>query len=168
MSTTAPPPVYTVSNIAVTIAGITDSAGGMNALLFSSCTPPAWSIDAPKHIFHGQAGPESIISSIQKPTYGTMTLTQGWDQNYCLAKWKALIEDPSQAIDQKKKDVKVDFLQSDGTTILFSWHTTAGLLTGYTHAASDASSNAVLTVTATIDADTWEQLDSSGSPITGS
>ena len=26
----------------------------------------------------------------------------------CLAKWKALIEDPSQAIDQKKKDVKVD------------------------------------------------------------
>jgi hypothetical protein len=163
-----PPPVYTVSNVKVTIAGITDSAGSMGALLFSSCSPPNWSIDAPKHIFHGDKGPESIISTIQKPTYGTMTLTQGWDAGYCLAKWKAIIEDPQQTIDQKKKDVKVDFLQSDGQTILFSWHTTAGLLTGYTHAASDASSNAVLTVTATIDADTWEQLDNNGTPIQGS
>jgi hypothetical protein len=97
-----------------------------------------------------------------------MTLTQGWDQGYCLAKWRAVIEDTNTPIDQKKKDVKVDFMESDGQTILFSWHTSAGLLTGYTHAASDASSNAVLTVTATIDADTWEQLDGSGSPITGS
>jgi hypothetical protein len=168
MSTGTPPPVYTVSNVKVTISDITDSAGGMGALLFNSCSPPDWSIDAPKHIFHGNTGPESIISSIQKPTYGTMTLSQGWDQNYCLAKWKALIEDPSQPIDQKKKDVKVDFLESDGQTILFSWHTPAGLLTGYTHAASDASSNAALTVTVTIDGDTWEQLDSNGSPITGS
>jgi hypothetical protein len=162
---TSTPPVYTVANIKVTIAGITDSAGGMNNLLFSSCSPPDWSVDAPKHIFHGDQGPESIISSVQKPSYGTMTLSQGWDQGFCLAKWKALIEDPSQKIDQKKKDVKVDFLDSDGQTILFSWHATAGILTGYTHAASDASSHAVLTVTATIDADTWEHLDSSGSPI---
>ncbi len=165
---TAPPPVFTVSNVKVTIAGITDQASGMNSLLFSSCSPPDLSIDAPKHIFHGDKGPESIISTIQNPSYGTMTLTQGWDQGMCLAKWKAIIEDPSQTIDQKKKDVKVDFLQSDGTTILFSWHATAGLLTGYTHAASDASSNAVLTVTATIDADKWEHLDANGSPITGS
>ena len=167
MSTTAPPPVYTVSNVKVTIAGITDQASGMGALLFSSCSAPDWSIDAPKHIFHGDQGPESIISTIQKPTYGTMTLTQGWDQGFCLAKWKALIEDPSQTIDQKKKDVKVDFLQSDGTTILFSWHASAGLLTGYSTAASDPSSNGVLTVSATIDADSWEQLDSGGSPIAG-
>jgi hypothetical protein len=166
MSTT-PPPVYTVSNVKVTIAGITDAASGMGALLFSACSPPSWSIDAPKHIFHGDKGPESIISAIQNPSYGTMTLTQGWDQGMCLAKWRALIADPSQTIDQKKKDVKVDFLESDGQTILFSWHTTAGLLTSYDHAASDASSNAVLTVTATIDADTWEQLDSGGQPITG-
>jgi T4-like virus tail tube protein gp19 len=167
MSTTTPPPVYTVSNIRVQIQDIA-SPGDMGTLLFSSCSPPDWSIDAPKHIFHGNTGPESIISTIQNPTYGTMTLTQGWDQGNILAKWKAIIEDPSQTIDQKKKDVKVDFLQSDGQTILFSWHTATGLLTGYTHAASDASSNAVLTVSATIDGDTWEQLDSGGSPITGS
>jgi hypothetical protein len=159
------PTVYTVTNVKVTIQDITD--GSMGGLLFSSCTPPAWSVDAPKHMFHGDTGPESIISTIQKPTYGTMTLSQGWDQNYCLAKWKAIIEDPSQTIDKKKKDVKVDFLQSDGTTILFSWHASAGLLTGYSTAASDPSSNGVLTVSATIDADSWEQLDSGGSPIAG-
>jgi hypothetical protein len=159
------PTVYTVTNVAVTIQDIT--TGGMGSLLFHQCTPPAWSIDAPKHIFHGDKGPESIISTIQKPTYGTMTLGQGWDQNYCLAKWKAIIEDPSQTIDQKKKDVKVDFLQSDGQTILFSWHAAAGILTSYSTAGSDPSSNGVLTVSATIDADTWEHLDSGGQPITG-
>jgi phage tail-like protein len=161
------PPVYTVTNVAVKITGITDAAGGMGALLFSSCKAPEWSIDAPKHLFHGDTGPESIISTIQKPTYGTMTLSQGWDKDFCLAKWKATIEDPKKTIDDKKKEVKVDFLESDGTTILFSWHAEKALLTSYSHAASDAGSNAVLTVSATIDADTWEQLDSSGSPITG-
>ena len=168
MSTTTPPPVYTVSNVKVTIAGITDQASGMGALLFSSCSAPDWSIDAPKHIFHGDQGPESIISTIQKPTYGTMTLTQGWDQGFCLAKWKALIEDPSQTIDQKKKDVKVDFLQSDGQTILFSWHATAGLLTSLSGGASNPSDNSPLIDTATIDADSWEYLDSGGQPVTGS
>jgi phage tail-like protein len=159
------PTVYTVTNVVVTIQGITDSAGGMGALLFTSCKAPEWSIDAPKHLFHGEGGPESIISTIQKPTYGTMTLTQGWDENYCLAKWKALIEKADATIDEKKKDVKVDFMKSNGTDILFSWHAEKGLLTHYSHAASDASSNAVLTVSATIDADSWEQLDSGGQPI---
>ena len=39
------------------------------------------------------------------------------------------------------------------------------ILTGYSHSASDAASNGILTVTATIDADDWQQLDSGGSPI---
>jgi hypothetical protein len=160
------PTVYTITNVVVTIQGITDSAGGMGKLLFNSCKAPEWSIDAPKHLFHGDQGPESIISTIQKPTYGTMTLSQGWDENYCLAKWKALIEKPDATIDEKKKDVKVDFMKSDGQTILFSWHAEKGLLTHYSHAGSDPASNAVLTVSATIDADTWEQLDGSGQPIT--
>ena len=152
----------------MTIAGITDSASSMGALLFSSCTPPSWSIDAPKHIFHGDKGPESIISAIQNPSYGTMTLTQGWDQGMCLAKWKALIEDPSQAIDQKKKDVKVDFLESDGQTILFSWHTSAGLLDEL----RPRRVGRVVERRADGHRDDrrrhMEQLDSSGQPITGS
>ena len=95
-----------------------------------------------------------------------MTLTQGWDEGYCLAKWKATIADPSKAITDKKKHVKVDFLKPDGS-ILFSWDAQQALLTGYSHSASDAASNSVLTVTATIDADDWQQLDGNGSPIAG-
>jgi hypothetical protein len=166
MSTGSPPEVYTVSHVAVTIDGIAD-AGSMNTLLFNSAKPPDWSIEAPKHLFHGNQGTvETIIPAVQSPRYGTMTLTQGWDENAILAKWKALVSDPSKGIDEKKKHVKVDFLKSDGQTILFSWDAQYALLTGYSHSASDAASNGILTVTATIDADDWQQLDSSGSPIT--
>jgi len=162
-----PPPVYTVGFVTVAIDGLA-TADQMNTLLFSSASPPAWSIDAPKHIFHGNGGvPEPIIGTIQKPQYGTMTLTQGWDSGFILAKWKALIEDPNTPIDQKKKHVTVTWMQSDGKTQLFGWDAPAALLVGYTHSASDASSNGVLTVTATIDADSWQQLDNSGQPITG-
>jgi hypothetical protein len=165
-TTGTPPDIYTVSHVAVSIDGLTD--GGMNNLLFSSASPPAWSIEAPKHVFHGDQGSiESIISAVQNPRYGTMTLTQGWDEGMVLAKWKAMIEDQATAIADKKKHVKVDFLKPDGS-ILFSWDAQAALLTSYSHSASDAASNAILTVTATIDADVWAQLDSGGSPITGS
>jgi hypothetical protein len=168
MSQTTPPKVPTGINVKVTIAGVTDSAGSMGALLFNSCTQPDWSITAPKHIFHGDKGPESIIASIQQPTFGTMTLTQGHDEGMCMRKWAALITDPSQTIDQKKKDVKVDFLDSDAQTILFSWHATAGLLTSLSGGASNPSDNSPLIDTATIDADSWEYLDSGGQPVTGS
>jgi T4-like virus tail tube protein gp19 len=155
-----PPPVYTVSHVLVSIADIAD-AGNMSTLLFSSCSPPDWSVEAPKHIFHSnQGGTESLIAAVQQPQYGTMTLTQGWDDTHVLAKWKYLIEQPGD-ITTKKKAVDVTFCKSDGST-LFKWHTDAGLLTGYSHSASDASSNGVLTVTATIDADTWVLSDDSG------
>jgi T4-like virus tail tube protein gp19 len=160
-----PPEVYTVSHVAVTIDGVTDVE--MNKLLFNSAKPPDWQIEAPKHTFHGDKGAiQSIISAVQNPSYTTMTLTQGWDENAVLAKWRATVTDPSKAITDKKKHVKVDFLKSDGS-ILFSWDAQQALLTGYSHSGSDAGSNAVLTVTATIDADEWQHLDSSGSPITG-
>jgi phage tail-like protein len=160
-----PPEVYTVSHVAVTIDGITD--GEMNKLLFNSAKPPDWSIEAPKHTFHGDKGSvESIISAVQNPSYTTMTLTQGWDEGAVLAKWRATVTDPSKAITDKKKHVKVDFLKSDGS-ILFSWDAQQALLTGYSHSGSDAASNAVLTVTVTIDADQWQQLDSGGTPIAG-
>jgi phage tail-like protein len=160
-----PPEVYTVSHVAVTIDGVTD--GEMNKLLFNSAKPPDWSIEAPKHTFHGDKGAvESIISAVQNPSYTTMTLTQGWDEGAVLAKWRATVTDPSKAITDKKKHVKVDFLKSDGS-ILFSWDAQQALLTGYSHSGSDAGSNAVLTVTVTIDADQWQQLDSGGTPIAG-
>ena len=160
-----PPEVYTVSHVAVSIDGVTD--GEMNKLLFNSAKQPDGSIEATKHVFHGDKGAvETIISAVQNPTYTTMTLTQGWDEGMVMAKWWATVTDPSKAISDKKKHVKVDFLKTDGS-ILFSWDAQQALLTGYSHSGSSAGDNAVLTVTATIDADEWKQLDSGGSPIAG-
>lgn len=157
MGTTLPP-VQTVTHITVNI-----SAGGspiaqdsdMGQLLFSSCAPPHWSIEAPKHIFHGNDGkPETIISSVQNPNYGTMTLTQGWDPNTVLVKWMNKISDPTVTIDQKKADVTVVFMDNSGQP-LFQWVGTGAILTSLSHSPSEASSNGVLTITATLDADTW-------------
>lgn len=161
----APPEVYTVSHVAVSIDGVTD--GEMNKLLFNSAKAPDASVQATKHVFHGDKGAiETIISAVQNPTYTAMTLTQGWDENFVMAKWWATVIDPSKAINDKKKHVKVDFLKTDGS-ILFSWDAQQALLTAYSHSPSAAGDNGVLTVTATIDADEWKQLDSGGNPISG-
>ncbi|MGA2009334.1 MAG: phage tail protein [Solirubrobacteraceae bacterium] len=154
---TTPPNVYTVSHVAVQIAGVSDS---LDTLLFSSVTPPSWSIDAPKHIFHGDSNmPYPIIGSVQKPTYGTMTLTQGWDQNHVMATWKALMES-AQALSAKWKQVTVTWYDSDGQTPIAGWTTEQAILVAYSHAASDASSNGILTVSATLDSVTpWQQTD---------
>lgn len=164
-----PPPVQTVTHISVTITGTSVNnvtADAMNSLLFSSCSAPDWSIDAPKHIFHGQKGaPETIISSVQNPSYGTMTLTQGWDPNNVLAHWMNQISDPSVQMSDKKAQVTVVFMDSTGNP-LFQWVGTGAILTGLSHSPSDASSNGVLTINATIDADTWQlQSGSGGSPL---
>jgi hypothetical protein len=152
------PPVQTVTHITVNI-----SAGGspiaqdsdMSNLLFSSCAPPHWQIEATKHQFHANDGKiETIISSVQNPSWGTMTLTQGWDPNTVLVKWMNKISDPTVPIDQKKADITVVFMDNTGQP-LFQWVGTGGLLTGFSHSPSEASSNGVLTITATLDADTW-------------
>src|ERR1700760_1314170 len=99
------PPVQTVTHITVDIQSSSPiaSSDDMAKLLFSSCSPPDWSIEAPKHIFHGDKGsPETIISSVQNPAYGTMTLTQGWDPGNVLVKWMNNISDPTKAITDKK------------------------------------------------------------------
>jgi hypothetical protein len=154
----APPPVQTVSHISVSITGTNISgvdADAMNNLLFSACAAPSWSIEAPKHVFHGKDGkPESIISAVTNPSYTPMQLTQGWDQNHVLASWMNKISDPSVAIDDKKATVTVQFLDSTGQP-LFQWYADKALLTGFSHTASAADSNGVLLIQATIDADTW-------------
>ena len=114
----------------------------MSNLLFSSCSPPDWSIDAPKHIFHGNSGaPETIISAVQNPDYGTMTLTQGWDPQNVLAHWMNQISDPSKAITDKKANGDGCIHGFDWTAALFQWVGTGALLTGFSHSPSDASSN---------------------------
>jgi hypothetical protein len=165
MGTTLPV-VQTVTHISVSIESngnkIADDTA-MAQLLFSSCKPPDWSIQAPKHIFHGDKGqPETIISSVQNPTYGTMTLTQGWDPGNVLVKWMNTISDASKPIDQKKADVTVVFMNNSGDP-LFQWIGNGALLTSLSHSPSDASSNGVLTITATLDADKWTLAGPSGS-----
>ena len=92
------PEVYTVAHVNVTIDGVTDA--GMNQLLFNRATPPSVSVEAPKHDFHGDKGQtESIIASVQNVKYGTVELSQGLDKGMCMAKWLALIKDPSKKID---------------------------------------------------------------------
>jgi hypothetical protein len=165
MGTTLPV-VQTVTHITVSIESngnkIADDTA-MAQLLFSSCAPPHWSIEASKHIFHGDKGqPETIISSVQNPSYGTMTLTQGWDPGNVLVKWMNTISDPSKPIDQKKADVTVVFMDNSGQA-LFQWIGNGALLTGLSHSPSEASSNGVLTITATLDADKWTLAGPSGS-----
>jgi phage tail-like protein len=157
-----PPDVYTISYVTVSIQDVAQDSN-MSTLLFQSAKPPDWSVEAPKHVFHGDKGaPESIIAAVQKPQYGSMTLTQGWDKDGVLAKWMGTISDPGKAITDKKKQIDVNFMTSDGNA-LFTWHADHALLTGYSHSASDASSNAVLSVTATIDADDWQLFQPGGS-----
>src|SRR5947209_18930487 len=128
------PPVQTVTHISVDIqsgGGPIASASDMAQLLFSACSPPDWSIEAPKHVFHGDSGqPETIISSVQKPAYGTMTLTQGWDPDHVLAKWMNQISDSTVAIDQKKAAVDVAFMDNTGTA-LFHWVAEGAVLTSF-------------------------------------
>jgi hypothetical protein len=164
------PAVQTVTHVILELKGSSATIGGtsgMDQLLFSSCSAPDWSIDAPKHIFHGNSGaPVPIIAAVQNPTYSPMTLTQGWDPNNTLAAWMNTISDPTKAITDKKMTVTAQFCDNMGT-VLFQWVGTGGLLTGFSHSPSDASSNGVLTITATIEADTWQLCDANGSPLAG-
>jgi hypothetical protein len=159
------PPVQTVTHITVDLQGTSVADGGvanMAELLFSSCSAPEWSIEASKHVFHGVDGkPEQIISGVQNPTYGTMTLTQGWDPKNVLAHWMNQISDPAVKIDDKKAAITVVFMDSTSTP-LFQWVGTGAILTGLSHTPSDASSNGVLTINATIDADKWELQGGTG------
>jgi Na+/phosphate symporter len=65
-----------------------------------------------------------------------------------------MISDATKAITDKKAAVTVVFMDSTSQP-LFQWVGTGALLTGLSHSPSDASSNGVLTITATIDADKW-------------
>jgi hypothetical protein len=167
-----PTPVQTVTHVSVQITGpssVTQSggSGAMNPLLFNACTPPDWSIEAPKFVYHGNSGtPESVITSVQNPVYGSMTLTGGWDPANTLASWMNQISDPTQDYSAKVAQVTVQFLDSKGT-VLFQWVGTGAIMTAFSQSPSDASSNSVLTVTATIDANTWQLQNSGGSVLSG-
>jgi phage tail-like protein len=164
-----PPAVITVTHVSVSITGANlqnVDPSAMQNLLFTSCKPPEWSIEAPPFVYHGNKGaPETVIPAVMQPKYGTLTLSQGWDPNHVLASWMNLISDPTKAITDKKANVTVVFMDSTNQP-LFQWAGTGALLTSFSHSASDANSNAVLMINATISADTWQlQGSSGGSPL---
>jgi hypothetical protein len=164
VSTSAPVPVQTVTHISVQLTGAVSAGGSdqMNQLLFTACSPPDWSIDAPVFTYHGNDGaPTTAIPGVMKPTYGTMTLSGGWDQAGTLASWMTLISDTSKTIDQKTCTVTVQFLDNTGAQVL-QWVGNNALMTSFSHSASDASSNGVLMVNVSITAAEWVLTSGSG------
>jgi hypothetical protein len=160
-----PPAVITVTHVTVSITGTSITGvdpSAMTNLLFTSCKPPDWSIDAPQFVYHGNKGaPQTVIPAVMQAKYGTMSLTQGWDPNHVLASWMNKISDPTVAITDKKATVTAVFNDSTNQP-LFQWVGTGALLTSFSHSASDANSNGVLMINATISADSWQLQGGSG------
>jgi hypothetical protein len=139
------------------------STSSMDQLFFNQCTPPEWSMDLPSQFFHGNSGGvQQVFGAVTKPKYGTVSLKGGWDPQHLLATWANKISDQSQPMSAKTCDVTLKFEDSTGTA-LFTWVGAGALMTHFSHSGSDASSNAFLSVNATISAPEWKLMDSGGS-----
>ena len=67
---------------------------------------------------------------------------------------------------EAKKDVKITVQEPGGTGIVV-WSGTGAVVTNYSHGPSSASGNNILTEQVVIDAEKWDMLDGSGTPING-
>lgn len=162
------PQVYTNCYIAVEIKDL-DGVGGdtdMPKLLFNSFTPPAWSTDTPKHKFYGGGGKtETLHGGARNENWSPAQLGRGVDTGHVLFNWVQEIRQkgPTDA----KKDMTITIQEPGGQSSICVWSATGAVITQYSHGASNASSNEVLTESITVDAETWDMLDGSGSPING-
>ena len=154
----------TVTHVAVTATGGV-AISATDQLYFTQCTPPDWSMDLPSQFFHGNSGAvQQVFGTVTKPTYGTASLSGGWDPQNLLAGWMNKISDQTQDMSAKVADITIQFMDSKGTA-LFQWHTSQGIMTSYSHSGSDASSNAFLMVNISIAGPDWQLQNSSGSPL---
>ena len=162
------PQVYTNCYIAVEIKDLQGVSGSsdMPKLLFNSFTPPAWSTDTPKHKFYGDAGKTEILhGGARNENWSPAQLGRGVDTNHVLFNWVQEIRQkgPTEA----KKDVQITIQQPGGQDAIEVWSATGAVITQYSQGASNASSNEILTENITLDAEKWDLLDGSGSPING-
>ncbi len=162
------PQVYTNCYVAVEISGL-DGVGGssdMPKLLFNSFTPPSWSTESPKHKFYGDSGKTEVLQGgARNENWSPAQLGRGVDTSHVLFNWVQEIRQkgPTGA----KKDIKITVQAPAGEDPICVWSGTGAVITQFSHGASNASSNEILTESVTVDAETWDMLDGSGQPIAG-
>lgn len=162
------PQIYTNCYIALEITGQTGVGGSsdMPKLLCNSFTPPAWSTDTPKHKFYGDSGKTEILQGgARNENWSPAQVGRAVDTTHALFNWVQEIRQkgPTGA----KKDVKITIQEPGGQTNIEVWSGTGAVITQYSQAASNASSNEIMTENITIDAEKWDLLDGSGQPING-
>jgi phage tail-like protein len=156
------PQVYTNCYIEVDLG---DGGGQMSTLLFNTFTPPAWSTETPKHKFYGDQGKTEILhGGARNENWTAAQLGRGVDTNYVLFNWVQQIRQQGAA--NAKKDIKITVQEPGGTGICV-WSGTGAVITQYSHGASNAATNEILTESVSIDAEQWDMLDGNGSPIAG-
>jgi phage tail-like protein len=158
------PAVYTNCYVECVIPAVAES-GQMAQLLFNSFTPPHWSTETPKHKFYGDQGKIEILhGGARNELWSPAQLGRGVDTDHILFNWVQEIRQkgPTNA----KKDIQIKVQAPDGTSLLV-WSATGAVITQFSHAASNAATNEILTESVTIDAEAWDMLDGSGNPING-
>jgi phage tail-like protein len=159
------PIVYTNCYISVEIKEVTE--GEMGKLLFNSFTPPTWSTDAQKHKFYGnQATTQVLHGGARVETWGPAHLGRGVDTEHLLYKWVQEIRKKGPSSAKKEITIKVEAPDESGNpTGICTWAATGAIITQFSQAASNASSNEIMTEDVTIEAETWDMKDGEGNPI---
>ena len=162
------PQVYTNCYIAVQIQDLQGVGGAddMPSLLFNSFTPPTWSTETPKHKFYGKAGMTEILhGGARNENWSPAQLGRGVDTGHVLFNWVQEIRQkgPTSA----KKDITITVQAPSGEDPICVWSGTGAVITQFSHGASNASSNEILTESVTIDAEAWDMKDGTGGDIAG-
>jgi phage tail-like protein len=152
--------------VSVVISGLTGVTGDsdMPKLLFNSFTPPSWSTETPKHKFYGgNSNIEIVHGGARNENWSPAQLGRGVDVNHTLFQWVQQIREkgPNGA----KTDVSITVQAEAGTPPICVWHGTGAVITGFSHGASNASSNEVLTESVTIDAEHWDLMTGGGQAV---
>lgn len=163
---TQTPPVYTNCYVSVEIKGLAGVTGDsdMPKLLFTSFTPPSWSTEVPKHkAYGGQSNILVVHGGTRNENWSPAQLGRGVDVNHTLFQWVQLIR--QKGPNQGKLEISVTVQADPGTPAICVWHGTGAVISGFSHGASNAASNEILTESVTIDCETWDMMQGTGQPV---
>jgi phage tail-like protein len=159
------PIVYTNCYISVEINEVTE--GEMGKLLFTDFTPPTWSTETHKHKFYGnQATTQVLHGGARVENWGPAHLGRGVDPEHILYKWVQEIRKKGPAGAKKDVTIKVEAPDESGEpTGICTWVGTGAVITEFSQAASNASTNEIMTEEVAIEAEMWDMKDGEGSDI---
>ncbi len=159
------PEVFTNCYITLEISEITQ--GEMGQMLFSSFTPPSWSTEASKHKYYGGKGTTEVLhGGARVENWGPAELGRGVETQHLLYKWVEQIKEKGPAAAKKDVKITVEAPGAEGSpTPICQWNGIGAIITNFSHAASNASSNEIMTESVTLDAEKWELLDGTGGKI---